>query len=146
MLERDVEERGAGLGKHVRSVAERSIDMDAPAAAVADPGGDSELAVDENRAPVADEDPRRNCREAVPGSEKAARLVERCPDEPAVDDAGPCLMPLPERKRRLVALDPLLSRKGEMNPLWVVAAPPACGIVVWRDPLYRRPPRSKCAL
>jgi hypothetical protein len=110
VLERNVEEGCASFGKHVSSVAERGVHMNTPAAAIRDPGRDREVAVDENRAPVADEDPRGHGRKAVPSGEEAARLVERGTDEPAVDDAGARLVTLAEGKRRLVAFDPLFGR------------------------------------
>jgi hypothetical protein len=53
---------------------------------------------------------------------------------------------LAEREGRLVALDPLFGGKGEVQSVRVfLPATPARGVMVRRD-LYRRPPRSKCAL
>jgi hypothetical protein len=146
VLERDVEESGAGFSEHVLSVPELAVDPDATAAAVGDPRGDTQGAVDEDGSPVADEDPCGHRREAVPGGEEAARLVERGSDEPAVGDPGGGLVPFREGELGLVALDPLLGRKRKVDTVRIVPAPPARRVVVRRDPCYRRPPRSKCAL
>ena len=143
MLERNVKEGCASFGEHLCSLAERGVHMDAPAPAIRDPGGHREVAVDENRAPVADEEARGHGRKAVPSGEEAARFVERRTDEPAVDDAGARLVTLAEGKRRLVALDPLLGRKRKMNALGVLTAAPTKGVVVRRNLVYRSPPRSK---
>jgi hypothetical protein len=144
VLERHVDEGRPGLGEHLEPVAQLCIHVDAPATAVAHPGADLERPVDEHRPAIANEDACRHGGKAVPGSEQAAGLVERCADQPAVDDPGPGLVALPEGETRLVALDPLLGREREVDPLRIVAAPPARGIVVRRN-VYRSPPRSRCA-
>jgi hypothetical protein len=145
VLEWHVEKRAAGLRQHVAAGPQLAVDVDAPAAAVGHPGGDTERFVDEHRPPVADEHARSHGREAMPRREETAGFVERRADEPAVRDARAGLVVLAEGKRRLVPLDALLSREGQMDSLRVVAATPARLLVVREDSLYRRPPRSKCA-
>jgi len=108
MLQRYMEKRGPGFREHLAPLAEITVDVDAPPAALGHPRGDGELAVDEHRPAVADEDPRGHDREAVPGAEEAARLVQGCTDEAAVHDSGRGLMALAEREGRLVAVDALL--------------------------------------
>jgi len=147
VLERDVEKGAACFGQDLRAVAKLGLHVQAPAAAVGHPRGNGELPVDESRAAVADEDTNGHRREAVPGGEEAARLVEGGAHEAPVDDPRAGLMALPEGEGRLVALYPLLGRKRKVDALRVVSAAPALRVMVGRDPpLYRRPPRSKCAL
>jgi hypothetical protein len=147
VLERHVEEGGARLGEHLVAVPELAVDPYAPAAAVRDPGSDAQSALDEDGSPVADEDPRRHRREAMPRGEQAARLVEGGADEPAVGDAGRSLMPLREGEAGLVTLDSLLGRKRKVDAIRIVPAPPARRVVMRRNSRrYRSPPRSKCAL
>jgi hypothetical protein len=147
VLERDVEKGAARFREDLRAVAKLGLHVQAPAAAVGHPGGNGELPVDESRAAEPDEDANGHRREAVPGGEEAARLVERRAHEAAVDDSRPRLVALPEGEGRLVALDSLLGGKRKMNALRVVPAPPARSIMMGRyAALYRSPPRSKCAL
>ena len=147
VLERNVEESTTGLGEHVPAfgVAELGINVDAPAMATGEPGRDDELAADRHGSAVAHEDPRRHRREAVPGGKEPAGFVQGRGDEAAVDDARAGLVVRAEREGSLVALDPLLRGKREADALRVVSAAPAGRIVMWRDPVQRRPPRSKCA-
>jgi hypothetical protein len=84
-------------------------------------------------------------REAVPGDEQAADLVEERRDEAAVDEARPALVALVEREPRLVPVGAFLLGLGKVEADRVVAAAEAGRVVVWRD-VQRRPPRSKCAL
>jgi hypothetical protein len=134
VLERDVEERAARLGQHVVApVAELCVYVDPPAAAVGHPGSQPERPVDRHGPPIADEDPRRHGREAVPRREETARLVERGRHEAAVHDPGPGLVPLAEGHGSLVPLDPLLGRPGKVEAVGVVAAPPARRVVVGGD-------------
>ena len=63
-----------------------------------------------------------------------------------MDEARRCLMLLVECEGRLVPADSLLGREWEVDPCRVVAAAPAGGVVMRRDSLQRRPPRSKWAL
>jgi hypothetical protein len=147
VLERDVEKGAACFGQDLRAVTKLGLHVQAPAATVGHPGGYGELPVDESRAAVADEDTNGHRREAVPGGEEAARLVQRRAHEAAVDDSRPGLVALPEGEGRLVVLDSLLGGKRKVNALRIVAAAPARSVMVRRNPvLYRRPPRSKCAL
>lgn len=132
MLERHVKEGAARFGQELPAVAKLGVHMQASAAAVGHPRGNGELPVDESRAAVADEDADGHRREAVPGGEEAAGLVERGANEAAVDDSRPGLMALPEREGRLVALDAFLGRKRKVDALRVVSAPPARSIVVRR--------------
>ena len=146
VVERDVQERTACLGEDLVAVPQVGVDVDAPPAAVRHPGCQRELVVDEDRPPVADEDPRRHGREAVPRGEETAGLVESRGDQAAVDDPRPCLVVVAERDDRLVALDALVGRLREMEALRVVAAAPARRIVVRRNArlgFYLSPPRSK---
>ncbi|MGH3116669.1 MAG: hypothetical protein ACRDQ2_06050 [Gaiellales bacterium] len=81
----------------------------------------------------------------MPRREQAARLVESSGDEAAVDDAGAGLVAAAEGEGRLVTVDPLLLGQRQVDALGVVAAAPAGGVVVRRDAVYLRPPRSKWA-
>ena len=146
MLERHMQEGTARLCEELAFAAQGAVDMDSPPAALRHPRCDLELAVDEDGTAVADEDPRGDGRKAVPRGEKAAGLVQGGSDETAVDDSRTGLVALAESERRLVALDAYFDRAGKMDPLRVFAAPPTRRIVVRRYPIYRRPPRSKCAL
>jgi hypothetical protein len=143
VLEWHVQKGAARLGDHFALEAKIAIDVDAPASAFGHPGGNCELAVDEHGPAVAHEDPRGHAREAVPCSEEPARLVECGADKTAVDDPGCGLVALAEGKRRLVALDPLVGREREMDAVRVVAATPTRRVVVRRNAVQRRPPRSK---
>jgi hypothetical protein len=142
-----MQEGGARFGQDLGALTELAVDVDPPPTTVRHPGCERQGAVDEDRAPVAYEDPRRHGGEAVPRREQPARLVERGADESSVHDPGPGLVTLAEREGRLVALDSLLgrARKVEAVPALVPAAP-ARRIVVRGNLLYRRPPRSKWAL
>ncbi len=141
-----MQEGAASLGEDLAVHAEVAVDVDAPAAALGHPRGDRELAVDEHRPAVADEDPGGHGREAVPRGEEAAGLVQSGADEASVDDSRPGLMALAEGERRLVAVDSLLSGEGEVDAVRVVATAPTRRVVVRRDSAQRRPPRSKWAL
>jgi hypothetical protein len=145
VLERHVQKGAARLGQDLALETEIAVDVDAPSAALGDPGRDAKVAADQHRPAVPNEDPGGDRGEAVPGGEEAARLVECRADEPAVDDAGRRLVPLAEGEARLVALDPFLRRERKADPVRVVPAPPTRRIVMGRN-VYRRPPRSKCAL
>jgi hypothetical protein len=71
-----------------------------------------------------------------------------------VDDPGTGLVALPKGDLRLIAVEPLGRRLGQVESVRVVSAPPAGRIMMWRNPLgpreigvgQRRPPRSKWAL
>src|SRR5439155_23367906 len=110
-----------------------------------DEGAHRERLVDRHRPSVAQKDPARDDREAVPGRHESAGLVDERRDEPAVHEARPALMALVEGEGRLVAVCSLGLRLGEMEADRVVAAPET-GRVVLRRHLQRRPPRSKWAL
>jgi hypothetical protein len=144
VLERHVQEGPARLGEDLAFEAEIAVDVDAPTAALGHPRGNLQVAVDEHGPAIAHEDPRGHARETVPRGEEAAGFVQSRADKPAVDDPRPGLMPLAERERRVVAVDPLLCGQGEVKSVRVVAAAPTRRIVVGWD-VYRRPPRSKCA-
>jgi hypothetical protein len=139
-----VQEGPARLGEDLAFEAEIAVDVDAPTAALGHPRGNLQVAVDEHGPAIAHEDPRGHARETVPRGEEAAGFVQSRADKPAVDDPRPGLMPLAERERRVVAVDPLLCGQGEVKSVRVVAAAPTRRIVVGWD-VYRRPPRSKCA-
>ena len=147
VLERHVEEGAAGLGQHVRTLAQLGIHMETTAAAVHHPGGNGEPAVDQHGRPVADEHPDGDAGEAVPCGEQSAGLVQRRSDEPAVDDPRRRLVALAEREIGLVAVDALIGRQWEVDAVRVlVPTPPARRVMVRGNPLYRSPPRSKWAL
>ena len=62
-------------------------------------------------------------------------------------EPGSALVPLVEVEVGLVLLETLLPRQRELDSEWIVAAAPARGIVVGRNPVCQRnPPRSWCAL
>jgi len=141
-----VQEGPARLGEDLALEAEIAVDVDAPPAALGHPRANLQVAVDEHGPPVADEDPRGHAREPVPRGEEPAGLVKSGADEPAVDDPRPSLMPLAEGEGRVVTLYSLNRRAGKADAVRVLLpATPARGVMVRRD-LYRRPPRSKCAL
>jgi hypothetical protein len=146
MLERDVKKRGSSLGEHFVAGHEVPVDVRAAAARVRHPGLHQEVSVDRHRPPKTDKDAGGHGGEAVPGGEEPARLVQRGRDEAAVDESGAGLVALVEAEVRLVSLGLLLGREREVDPCRVVAATPAGGVVVRRDPAQRNPPCWKCAL
>ena len=146
MLEWDVQKGGARLGQHLGPVEELRVDVRAPAAASRHPGADDEVTVDRDRLAIANEDPGRYRREAMPGGEQPARLVERGRDETSVDKPGPRLVSVVEAEAGLVLLRALLRRLRQMDSGRVVAAAPAGRVVVRRDAAQRNPPCWKCAL
>jgi hypothetical protein len=145
VLEGNVKERRPRLSQDLVSVSELAVDVNPPPAAVRDPGGDAQAAVDQDGPPVAYEDPRRDRRESVPGGEQPASLVQCPADEASVGDPGRRLVALAKGEGRLVALDSLFRRERKVDAMRIVATTPARRVVVGRD-VYRRPPRSKCAL
>ena len=96
---------------------------------------------------IADEDPRRHGREAIPGGEESAGLVEEGGDEPTVDDPRPALVSLLEVDVGLVELPALDLRRRQPEPEGRLPAAPAGRVVVRRDVerAHRRPPRSRWA-
>jgi hypothetical protein len=120
--------------------------VQAPAAAVHDPSGDVEPAVDQDRRPVADEHADSDAREAVPRGEEPAGFVQGSAHEPSMDDSRCRLVALAEREVGVVAVNALLGGEWEVDAVRVVSASPARRLVVGRNPLYRSPPRSKWAL
>jgi hypothetical protein len=150
VLERYVEEGTARLREDLLLQAQVRVDMDAAPALSDHAGGERELRVDRDGPAVADEDPRRHRGEAVPGREQAGSLVERRRDEAAVDDARPALVALVEAEARFVAIRALLRRLRKVDAVEVVAAAPAGGVVVRRDPhspqtFSNVPSRSSCS-
>jgi hypothetical protein len=146
VLERHMQEGTACLCEDLALAAQGAVDMDPPPAALRHTRCDLELAVDEDGTAVANEDPCSDGRKAVPRGEKAAGLVQGGSDDTAMDDPRTGLVALAKSEGRLVALDAFFDRAGKMDPLRVFAAPPTRRIVVRRYPVYRSPPRSKCAL
>jgi hypothetical protein len=63
-----------------------------------------------------------------------------------VDKAGRRLVPLVEAEAGLVLRGALLRGLWQVESGRVVAAAPASGVVVRRDPAQRKPPCWKCAL
>ena len=145
MLERNVDERDASFGQQLIGLPELAAHVDAAPLLVFDPGVHQQRLVDRNGPAVAEEHPAGDGREAVPGGDEPARLVDQRRDHAPVRQAGPALVALVERERRLIAVCALLLRVWKMKSDRVVAAPEAGGVVVRRD-LQRMPPRSKCAL
>ena len=147
VLEGDVQQGASGLGEQVTRlrVAEVGVDVETPASAARQPRGEGELAVDGHRLAIADEHAGGDRREAVPGREEATGLVESGRDEATVDDARACLVTGAEGEGGFVALNPLLDRLGEADSIRILPAAPAERVVMRWDPVYRRPPRSKCA-
>jgi hypothetical protein len=145
VLERDMHEGDACFGQQLAAVPELAAHVDPTPLFVLDPGTDRERALDRNRPSIAEEHSARDGREAVPGREEAARLIDQRRDHAAVRKARAALVALVERKRRLVAVSALLLGVRKMKSDRVVAAPEASRVVVRRD-LQRMPPRSKWAL
>jgi len=145
VLERHVDEREARFGEQLVLVPELAPHEDPPALLVFDEGPDLQRPVDRDRPAVAEEHPAGDRREAVPGGEEAARLVDQRRDQPAVRESRAALVALVEGERRLVAVGALLLRPWKMKSDRVVAAPEAGRVVVRRDS-QRMPPRSKWAL
>jgi hypothetical protein len=146
VLERHVEESRASLGENLVAVAQQAFDADTAPSAVGHPGRHGQRAVDEDGTAVADEDSRGDGREPVPRREKPAGFVEGGADEAAVRDPRRGLVAFAEREGGFVAVDSLLGGKGKVKPVRIVTTSPTGRVVVRREPLYRRPPRSKCAL
>ena len=141
-----MQEGAASFGEDLSTQSEVAVDVDAAPAALGHPRGDRKLAVDEHGLAVADEDSGSHGREAVPRGEEAARLVQGGANNASVDDPRRSLVTLAEGKRRLVAVDALVGREGEVDAVRVVAATPTRRVVVRRNAVQRRPPRSKWAL
>ena len=146
VLQGHVNERAFGVGKELVAVPELARDLKPAAASLGKHGRDQERVVDVDRLEEADREPGRDRREPVPRREQAARLVERRPDETAVDEARRGLVMLMEREGRFVVRGSFLARDRQVDPRRVVTATPAGRVMMWRDSLQRRPPRSKCAL
>jgi hypothetical protein len=146
VLERYVEKRAPRFGQHLGVAQQPAVYMDSPSAHVCHPRAHDELVVDGHGLPVADEDPGGDGREAVPGGQEPARLVERSGDESSVGQPGPRLVALVEVEASLVALGALFRRWRQVDSGGIVSAAPALGIVVRRDPVQRKPPCWKCAL
>jgi hypothetical protein len=146
VLEGYMQEGAASFGEDLSAKSEVAVDVDAAPAALGDPRGDRKLAVDEHGLAVADENSGSHGREAVPRGEEAARLVQGGANNASVDDPRRSLVTLTEGKRRLVAVDALLRRRGELDAVRVVATAPTRRVVVRRNSAQRRPPRSKWAL
>ena len=87
VLERDVNERQPGLGQQLARLPELSADVHPATFLVLDPGAHRERRVDRDRPPVAEEHPARDRREAVPGRDQPARLVDERGDHAAVRQA-----------------------------------------------------------
>jgi hypothetical protein len=145
VIEWDVNEREPGLGQQLARLPELSADVHSATLLVFDPRAHRERRVDWDRPPVAEEYPAGDRREAVPGRDEPARLVDERRDHSAVGQARPALVALVEGEGRLVPVAALRLglRKPEADR--VVAAPEAGRVVMRRD-LQRMPPRSKCAL
>jgi hypothetical protein len=148
VLEGDVQEGGLGFRERRVAVEKVAADVNPPAARGLDPHPHEQLRIDGDRPAIAHEHPRRHGREAKPGREQPARLVERRGDEAAVDEPRPGLMALVEMDVGLVQLRALLLGCGQVEAERVVAAAEARRIVMRRNDrrVYLSPPRSWCAL
>jgi hypothetical protein len=133
VLERNVEEGAVRLGQQLVAVTELGRDLDPAASFGRHTRGHVERPVDRRRLAIADRDPRRHGREAVPGREQAARLVEGRPDDAAVRDPGTALVMDAERDLGRVGVGALRDRKRQPQPQLVVAAAEARRIVMRRD-------------
>ena len=89
MLERHVHERDPRLGEQLVGVPELSPHVHAAALLLLDERTAQQRPVDRHRPAVAQKDPPGDDREAVPGCEQAADLVQEGGDHPAVRQAGP---------------------------------------------------------
>ena len=138
-------ERDPRFGEQLVGVPELSAHVHSATLFLLDERAAQERPVDRYRPAVAQKDPPGDDREAVPRRHEPAGLVDERRDEPSVREAGPALMSLVERERRLVAVGALLLGMWQVEADRVVAAPEARRVVVRRD-LQRIPPRSKCAL
>jgi hypothetical protein len=145
MLEWHVYESDPGFGEQLLGVPELSADVHAATLFLLHERAAQQWPVDGHGPAIAEKDPPGDDREAVPRCKQAADLVEERRDHPAVREAGPALMPLVERERRLVAVRALALRLRQVEADRVFAAPEAGRVVVRRD-LQRIPPRSKWAL
>ena len=128
-----MEEGSLGGREQLSAVVELAGDLEPAPPACQDPGSQAELAVDRDRLPVADRDPRRHGREAMPGREQPAGLVEGRADDPAVDEPRAALVLEPKGDRRLVPLGADRGRQREPQAVGMNAAPEAGGIVRGRD-------------
>ena len=145
MLERYVDERAFRVGEELLAVPQLAADLQPAPTLVAELRGDGKGAVDVHGLQEADREARGDGREAVPGGEEAAGLVQRCADEPAVDEPRCRLMLLAERETGAVRVQALPLGGGQADSGGIGATTPAARLVVWRN-LQRMPPRSKCAL
>ena len=145
VLERDVDEGEPRLREQLAGVPELATYVYAPPSLFLDEGAHGERMVDGHGPAVAQEDPPRDDREAVPGRHEPAGLVDERGDEAAVRETGPALMALVKGEGRLVAVRALRVGMGKVEADRIVAAPEAGRVVLRRD-AQRSPPRSKWAL
>src|SRR6185312_17247907 len=145
MLQRNVHKRAASLGEDVVAVDDLTRDVDAPPMFVVDSRPDQEFGVDWHRTPEVHEQPPGDGGEAIPARQQAAGLVQRRGDEASVDEARRRLVTIAELEIGLVLGQALLLGSHQMDPVGVVPAAPARGVVVRRHPgrlAQRSPPRS----
>src|SRR5439155_12352522 len=117
----------------VVGVPELPAHVDAPSFLVLDERTHGEPAVDRNGSPVVQEHATGDAREAVPGRQEAARLVEEGGDEASVHEPRPALVALVEGEGRLVAVGSLRLGPREVEADRIVAAPEASRVVLRRD-------------
>src|SRR5205809_2170307 len=133
VLERDMDERQAGLGQQLVRVPELAAHEDSAASFVLDPRSHRERPVDRDRPPVAEEHASGDGREAVTGRDEPARLVDQRGDHAAVCEPRPALVALVEGEGRFVAVCSLDLGVWEAKSDRVVATPKTGRVVVWRD-------------
>ena len=138
MLERHVEKGRSCLGKDVTAVGELPVDVQPASSLAHEARADEELGVDRNGMPVADEDPGGNGREAVPGGEEAARLVEGGCDEPAVYESRPGLMCSSNENQASYSVSPSDGGCARRIPAGALPQPQHAGS--WRGGITRLPP------
>lgn len=141
MVERNVKKGRPRLGEHFVAIAQSAFNPNAPSADGDHVRRDLQRSVDRYGPAVAHEDPRRNRREAVPGRQQAAGLVERRRDQAAMGDPRAALVPLVEAKGGPVAVCALLGGHGKTEAGGIRAAAEA-GRIVMRRNSQRMPPRS----
>ena len=136
VLERHVQECSVRLGEQVVSVSQLGRDLD-PAAAGADAGGNLQRPVDRRGLAVADRDPGRDGRKAVPRGEESTHASWLSASDAAVSDPGPALMVDAESDLGGIRLGALLGGERHAQPELVLAAAEAGRVVVGEgDPAY----------
>src|SRR5256885_10334471 len=143
VLQRHVDEGATSLREDVVPVDDLAGDVNPTAALVLDPGLDQQFGVDRHRTAEVDEEPARHGREAVPGGQEPAGLVERGGDEPTVHKPRRGLVSLVELEIGLVLGQPFAFGLAQVDSERVVSAAPTGRIVVRRH-LWLRALGHRC--